>query len=105
MWSVVTGKRRAGGAIRTTASDAGRDLNRPERTDSEYHSRYRSNKVKLIAAFAFSMAAMSAFGQQSDSDKIARIKKDLAEIADLEASLLAPPPDVMSKYAEFLKTP
>ncbi len=61
--------------------------------------------MKLIAVFAFSMAAMSAFGQQSDSDKIARIKKDLAEIADLEASLLAPPPDITSKYAEFLKTP
>jgi outer membrane lipoprotein-sorting protein len=53
--------------------------------------------VKLIAALALSMAAVSAFGQQSEAEVIARLKKDLAEIADLQASLLAPPPDIASK--------
>jgi hypothetical protein len=51
------------------------------------------------------MVAASAFGQQSEADVIARLKKDLAEIADLQALLLAPPPDIVSKYSDFLRLP
>jgi len=50
--------------------------------------------VKLITALALLMTAMPASGQQSEADVIARIKKDLAEIADLQALLFTPPPDI-----------